>query len=172
MQAIVQPPNNTNNVIFRIVGDNSSVAAVYAVLIANCTAANTSGAITAFTPSTSTYPLPEQVIQWYRASTFALSLDIYNNSASLLANMPASDSSPALPLSADTPLPSGLNTTFLECVNATVGASVPLVDLPSKPNHLGAEIATPIIVGPFVCIAGYYACRWCFRRVKGWLNSR
>lgn len=43
--------------------------------------------------------------------------------------MPVSNSSAPVPLDQDTPLPTGLNTTFLACVNTTIGASVPLMDV-------------------------------------------
>ncbi|TDL24753.1 hypothetical protein BD410DRAFT_785458 [Rickenella mellea] len=127
VEAVIQPLNNTSGVTYRIVGDNSSVAAVYAALATNCSIANptiTNTTLVTFNPGT--YPLPEQVVQWYRASSFALSLDSYNNSAALLSNMPASTNQSALPLSFDTPLPAGLNATFLTCLNSTIAASVPL----------------------------------------------
>ena len=76
--------------------------------------------------------MAEQIIQYYRASTFALGLDGYNNTAALPSNMPLSNTSAPIPLSDDTPLPSNLNRTFLACVNTTVGASVPLIDNPKR----------------------------------------
>lgn len=84
-----------------------------------------------------TWPLPEQIIQYYRASTFALSLDGYNNTASLPANMPANNDTAPWPLSQDSPLPAGLNSTFLVCVNTTIGASVPLIDVESHKLSAG-----------------------------------
>lgn len=146
-EALIQPANNTANLTFRIIGDNASISAVYAVLVVNCSVANTSTAISTFTPSLTRYPLPEQIVQWYRASTFALSLDAYNNSASLLSNMPPSDAAPALPLSSDTPLPSGLDMAFLQCVNATIGASVPLVGPPVGQHFSGLAIAGVVLMG-------------------------
>lgn len=155
-EALIQPANNTLGLTFRIVGDNASVSAVYAALVANCSAANTSTAIAPFVPSLTAYPFPEQVVQWYRASTFALSLDTYNNSAALLASMPPSDSSPAPPQSADTPLPAGLNTTFLQCVNATIGASVPLVDPPPGHHLSGIEVASVVVGSVAVAFFAFY----------------
>ncbi|THH04458.1 hypothetical protein EW145_g5509 [Phellinidium pouzarii] len=143
VSAIVQPSWNTSNVTYRIVGDNTSVIAVFDALVVNCSVANSSSAISAFSPSPSTWPLPEQIVQYYRASTFALSLDGYNNSASLQSNMPASNTS-APDSIADTPLPSNLNNTFLQCVNFTTGASVPLVDVTS--NALTGTLIGLIVV--------------------------
>lgn len=129
----------------RIVGDNTSVTAVYYAVVANCSAANSASATQAFTPSDDgDWPRPEQVIQWYRASSFALALDGYNNSASLPAFMPASNTS-APQILADAPLPLSLNMTFLACVNATVGASVPLID--HEPAALAAWHIALIVLG-------------------------
>ncbi|KDQ56804.1 hypothetical protein JAAARDRAFT_194760 [Jaapia argillacea MUCL 33604] len=120
--------------IYRIIGDQTSVSSVISSLTSSCSVQNTS--ITPFNSSSNlgVYPLPEQITQWYRASSFGLSLDTYNNSASLLSNMPPSNSTPVLPPSADTPLPPGLNQTWLQCINTTIGASLPLVDPPPKPD--------------------------------------
>lgn len=146
--AIVQPSFNTSSVTYRLVGDSDSVIAVFDALVANCSVANASSAIASFRPSSNSWPVPEQITQYYRASSFALSLDGYNNTAALLSNAPASnDSSPAQV--ANTPLPSVLNMTFLECVNSTTGASVPLVDVSSKKRFSGAEIFGLVLAGIF-----------------------
>ncbi|KAH8116893.1 hypothetical protein DFH11DRAFT_1823992 [Phellopilus nigrolimitatus] len=140
--AIVQPSYNTSSVTYRIVGDNASVTTVFDALVANCSVANSSSAISAFRPSPSSWPVPEQIVQYYRASSLALSLDGYNNTASLLSNMPASNTSAPVQL-ADTPLPGTLNMTFLECVNATTGSSAPLVDV--KSHRLSEAAITGIV---------------------------
>ena len=62
--------------------------------------------------------MPQQVIQYYRASSAVLTLDGYNNSATFSSNESASDS----------PLPQNIDTTLLECLNQTIGSAVPLVD--------------------------------------------
>lgn len=139
VSAIVHPSWNTS-VTYRLLGDNNSVTAVFDALVANCSVVNSSSAITVYTPSPMTWPLPEQIIQYYRASTFALSLDGYNNTASLPANMPANNDTAPWPLSQDSPLPAGLNSTFLVCVNTTIGASVPLIDVESHKLSAGQII--------------------------------
>jgi hypothetical protein len=88
---------------------------------------------------------PEQVVQWYRASSFALSLDSYNNSAALASNMPKDNNTAPPPLSSDTPLPSGLNTTFLSCLNRTIGDALPLVDYSHGHKLSSGEIAGIVI---------------------------
>lgn len=166
--AIVQPSFNTSSVTYRIVGDNSSVSAVFDALVANCSVANSTSAKQAFTPSPSTWPLPEQVIQYYRASSFALSLDGYNNTAALSSNMPASNSSAPVPLSQDTPLPSGLNTTFLQCLNTTIAASVPLVDNPSHKLPAGEIVQLVFygIAGLFILAGLAFQLKECYKKRK------
>ncbi|KAF9532164.1 hypothetical protein CPB83DRAFT_661662 [Crepidotus variabilis] len=63
-------------------------------------------------------PKPEQAVQYYRASTVCLSLDGCNNTA-LFDN------------STDTPLPTNINTSLLDCINSTIASNVPLVDAQS-----------------------------------------
>ncbi|KAJ6514272.1 hypothetical protein C8R47DRAFT_944715, partial [Mycena vitilis] len=61
---------------------------------------------------------PEQVVQHYRASFAALTLDGYNDTAIF-----APENS-----TADTPLPSGVDKNLFDCLNSTIGPAVPLVD--------------------------------------------
>jgi hypothetical protein len=52
-----------------------------------------------------------------------------------------SNSTAPLPLSDDTPLPSGLNITFLQCLNCTIGQSFPIVDPPPSSSLSSSEIS-------------------------------
>ncbi|KAL5529661.1 hypothetical protein ACEPAG_5646 [Sanghuangporus baumii] len=162
--ALVKPSYNTSSVTYRLVGDNSSVVAVFDALVANCSVANSSSAFSTFTPSNTVWPLPEQVVQYYRASSFALSLDGYNNTAALPANAPASNNSKPVEM-ADTSLPSGLNMTFLSCVNNTIGASVPLVETPKRGLSSGliASIVGASISGLFVLVIAFCCLRGCLK---------
>ena len=63
-------------------------------------------------------PKPQEAIQYYRASSTVLTLDGYNNSATLSSNGSVSDS----------PLPQNIDTKLLECLNQTIGSAVPLID--------------------------------------------
>ncbi|PIL30115.1 hypothetical protein GSI_07744 [Ganoderma sinense ZZ0214-1] len=102
---------------FHIVADNTTVASLIASVRANCTvASNSSTAPSPFTAS-ATDPLPEQAVQYFRASSVALTLDGYNNTAALAGN--DSGAAPA-------PLPAGVDTALLACLNATIGEAVPL----------------------------------------------
>jgi hypothetical protein len=106
-----------NNTTFRIVADNTTVSALLVDILANCSS-------DIFSPSTiesSTFndslasPKPEQTVQYYRASTVALTLDGYNNTGALEA-----EGTP------DTPLPTNIDSNLLNCLNSTIGEAVPL----------------------------------------------
>ncbi|QRV82257.1 catalytic domain thiamine pyrophosphokinase [Ceratobasidium sp. AG-Ba] len=125
------PKYNTSDV-YRILGDQSSVQVVLNALVSNCSVAN--GTIWNYDPSSDdlarSLPRVESIIQYYRASSFALALDGYNNSVALASVAPVNNSTLQLVnnLAPATPLPSTINRSFLECVNTTVAVSVPLID--------------------------------------------
>jgi len=114
--------SNTSSTTFHLLADNSTVGSLISSITANCSSSNLSSS-----SSTSAIPLntsdpnspkPEQAIQYYRASSVVLTLDGYNNTAVF------SDDANAV----DTPLPTGIDTTLLYCLNETIGLAVPLVD--------------------------------------------
>jgi hypothetical protein len=143
----VKSSSASTNETYHLVGDAASVRAVLAALISNCSAQDTTSQIAVFARDAAVPALyPEQAVQYYRASSFALTLDGYNNSASLVGNQPA-DNNTAPPDVADTPLPVSLNMAFLECVNVTTAFALPLVDGPHKLS--GGEIAG-IVIGSVV----------------------
>ncbi|KAJ3989646.1 hypothetical protein F5890DRAFT_1400640 [Lentinula detonsa] len=115
--------SNSTSSIFRILSDNTTISELITDIHANCSshltsdsASSPSSAIS-YNSSASDAPKPEQVVQYFRASTVSLTLDGYNNTAVF-------DSEGT----ADVPLPSGIDTTLLECMNSTIGVAVPLVD--------------------------------------------
>ncbi|KAF8626492.1 hypothetical protein AX17_006547 [Amanita inopinata Kibby_2008] len=94
--------SNSQNNTFRIIADNVT----------------SPEAITAMTYNDTTQlPRPEQVIQYYRASSVVMTLDGYNNTAVLEAQG-----------TPDVPLPSNIDNGLLNCLNETIGGAVPLVD--------------------------------------------
>lgn len=111
--------STTQNNTFRIVADNSTVTSLIQDIVANCSSSLSSPSTIAATnySDSLTAPKPEQAIQYYRASSVALTLDTYNNTGALEA-----DGTP------DTPLPTTLDTNLLNCLNFTIGEAVPLVD--------------------------------------------
>ncbi|CAE6409681.1 unnamed protein product [Rhizoctonia solani] len=122
---------NTSDV-YRILGDQDSVATVLSALQTNCSVAG--GTMFNYDPTSDdlahSLPRIESIIQWYRSSSFALSLDGYNNSASAVTPAALSNNTQQLvtALIPPTPLPSNLNRAFLDCVNYTTANSVPLID--------------------------------------------
>ncbi|KAJ6605804.1 hypothetical protein B0H10DRAFT_2167070 [Mycena sp. CBHHK59/15] len=112
--------NSTSGMTFRILADNSTVTDLIADISANCSSSLSAASATAPSPyndSAVLPPQPEQVVQYYRASSIALSLDGYNNTAVF-----AAEGTP------DVPLPAGIDTTLLDCLNQTIGLAAPLVD--------------------------------------------
>ena len=87
-------------------------------------------------------PVPEQVVVYYRGSSVALSLAGYNNTAQVTGYDPR-DSRCLV----DTPLPSVASTPFFQCINRTLGESIPLVvaDIGAGPYQPNAALpmATP-----------------------------
>lgn len=57
------------------------------------------------------------MVQYYRASSIALTLDGYNNSATYAPEG-----------TLDSPLPSGVDMNLLTCLNETIGLAAPLVN--------------------------------------------
>lgn len=106
--------------MFRIVADNSTVTNLAIDIQANCSLhfiSSPAPVATTLPETTFDGPKPVQVIQYYRASSIALTLDGYNNSAVL-----ADEGAP------DTPLPGDVDANFMECLNETIGRAAPLID--------------------------------------------
>lgn len=77
---------------------------------------------------------PEEVVQYYRGSSFALTLEGYNNTAAWPSNAPYpvpitdNSTSPGAD-SNDTALPTdGLDSIFLDCVNTSIGEALPIMN--------------------------------------------
>jgi hypothetical protein len=158
----VKSSSSSTNETYHLVGDAASVRAVLTALISNCSAQDTTGQIAVFARDAAVPAVyPEQAVQYYRASSFALTLDGYNNSASLVGNQPP-DNNTAPPDVADTPLPGSLNMTFLECVNVTTAFALPVVDSPHK---LGGGAIAGIVIGSVIgAIFLILALLWCCMR--------
>ncbi|KIM37037.1 hypothetical protein M413DRAFT_448756 [Hebeloma cylindrosporum] len=104
---------------FRVLADNATVLSLIEDLSSNCTSLlSTSSPYYSKTsaPYTDT-PQPEQVVQYYRASSIALSVDGYSNTATY-----AADGTP------DSPLPETVDLKLLDCLNQTIALAAPLID--------------------------------------------
>ncbi|EUC65124.1 hypothetical protein RSOL_498250 [Rhizoctonia solani AG-3 Rhs1AP] len=157
------PKYNTSEV-YRLLGDRDSVAAVFSALREKCSVV---GDVLAYDPSSDnsshTLPRVESIVQYYRASTFALSLDGYINSAAALVTS----------LLPPTPFPSSINPMLLDCINQTVGTDLPLLDqgFSSLPGSMtnsdpaGAMVACMHLVLLVVFVSGLV------KGVTTWLST-
>ncbi len=135
--------SRSSNTTFHILSDNSTIVALIASINLNCTAllnANSSHAPTPFTGAP-TDPRFEQAVQYYRASSVALTLDGYNNTVAL--NVTDGANAPPTPVA----LPPGVDRGLLDCLNATIGESVPLFD---SAYGLGAPNVVGVMMIPCV----------------------
>ncbi|KIK75334.1 hypothetical protein PAXRUDRAFT_835715 [Paxillus rubicundulus Ve08.2h10] len=113
--------SNSMNTTFHVLSDNSTVSSLITSIDANCSSSlspSSSSLPQPFNASAPGTPQPEQAIQYYRASSIVLTLDGYNNSATLSSDPNASNS----------PLPSSIDMALLDCLNQTISLAAPLVD--------------------------------------------
>jgi len=128
--------SGASNSTFHVLADNSTVVSLITSVTANCTSFNLN--VNASSTSPSSYnssdpfePRPEQVVQYYRASSVVLTLDGYNDTTALLQN------NTGVP---DVPIPSWVDPTLLDCLNQTIGLAVPLIDGASSWRTPGAGL--------------------------------
>jgi len=124
---------------FNLVGDEDSVRAVLDVLVSsNCTVANLT--VVPYSSANASQPRPENVVQYYRASSLALTLNGYNNTAQLPSNMPSNNNT-APPNIPDVPLPTNhTDLIFLACINSTIQQSLPIMNSASSMNALQCQL--------------------------------
>ena len=125
--------SSTQSTRFYLVTDNDTATAMVPILQQNCSSVLNSGVSNTPVPysiSDPNFPRPEETVQYYRASSAALMLEGYNNTAQLSDNT-------SLP---DTPLPSNIDMNLLVCLNETIGAAIPLVDA-ANPTAWNSGIA-------------------------------
>jgi hypothetical protein len=131
---------------FYVLSDKSTVESLIGSLKSNCSShlnpTSTPKSPTAFTNKTSA-PLPEQALQYYRASSVVLTLNGYNDTAVLNNTQDPNASKPGAPL------PNGTDTTLLTCLNETIGLAVPLVDagVQSGPPGMHSLVLAWVLVG-------------------------
>lgn len=107
------------NGTYYILSDRDSVEAIKPILAERCGSLidnKDNIATQRYNGTLATPPRPEQVVQYYRASTAALALEGYNNTAILSEDGGAPD----------VPLPTDINTELLNCLNRTLGEAIPL----------------------------------------------
>lgn len=136
MQAALRS-GDTNSSTFHFLADNTTVYELLPIIRSNCSIhghfdMNTSSSTPyAYTGGNTSDPLPVDAVQYYRASSAVLTLEGYNNSV-VLSSAPNATAKP---------LPANVDWTLLACLNATIGAAIPLVDAPaSKARFSGLAI--------------------------------
>ncbi|RDB27004.1 hypothetical protein Hypma_005072 [Hypsizygus marmoreus] len=112
--------SSSQNTTFRVLADNATVTELITDIKSNCSSSlnsSSSSSPSTYEDSLSALPQPEQAIQYYRASSVALTLDGYNNTGAL-----GPEGTP------DTPIPTNIDQNLLDCLNQTIGEAVPLID--------------------------------------------
>ncbi|THH17097.1 hypothetical protein EW146_g3657 [Bondarzewia mesenterica] len=148
-QASFQSNNTANPMRFHVLADNTTVASLITSIQSNCTnydlsSSNSSTAPMPYIGNSSTDPRPEQAVQYFRASSVVLTLDGYNNTATFSNDTSAPPS----------PLPSGIDTTLLGCLNATIGNAAPLVDAASPhADALSLKMGSMTLAWVIFCLA-------------------
>ncbi|KDN53534.1 hypothetical protein K437DRAFT_252897 [Tilletiaria anomala UBC 951] len=138
---VLQAPNGVNQSAnnFALYGDANSVADVWDSVKPIC---GVGPALQAnFTVS------PNNTVQYYRASSFALLLQDYSSNLPNITTDAAGASSDNV-TQPPAPLPSGVDATYLDCLNSTIGTFVPLLDTAvsnEAASLIGAAGFAPVI---------------------------
>lgn len=116
----------TNNATapYYLIGDYDSILAISDPIRSDCNA--TVGSAIDYNPDQYAIP-PEEFLQYYRSSSFALTLSSYWDPANSVGNQPASNDS-SLTTVPDAPVPPGTDLNFLGCLNTTIGNTLPVMD--------------------------------------------
>ncbi|CCA71842.1 hypothetical protein PIIN_05777 [Serendipita indica DSM 11827] len=113
--------------VYEMIGDRDSLAFMMADLVDWChVQPQTLRRFDPSNPSSISQPRPENVIQYYRASSFAVTYPGYKNTFALGSNISTSQT-----FADSSPLPSRIaNSGFLRCINDTIGNALPIADSP------------------------------------------
>ena len=107
------------NTTLHVVADNSTVHSLIESVATKCALANTAlTAVPLSNTSVTDQPRPEQAVQYYRASSAVLTLDGYVNAATFDSDANATN----------TPISGNLDFGFINCVNQSIGSTIPLVE--------------------------------------------
>lgn len=136
VQAIL-PDTNVSNDTFRVIADGFTVNSLIISIASTCSSGNMTATVTLpLDESDPAAPRPEQAVQYYRASSVVLTLDGYNNTAALSNDQQTPN----------IPLPSWVNAPFLNCLNQTIGAAVPLIDTASSVLSLSPSVGLLVLL--------------------------
>jgi hypothetical protein len=119
-QYTLAPPANVTdaaNNMFALYGDLNSVDGVFQTLVSGCGVSSTLASNFSINPN--------QTVQYYRGSSFALMLDGYDNMQPNITDTSGNSTEVTQPLAA---LPTAVDTDYLACLNDTIGPNVGLLD--------------------------------------------
>jgi hypothetical protein len=129
-----QTANTSALETFYMIGDRDSVETMLLIL-APCVGCEqyscgmVNGSISTFTGNDTTPPHFENMLQWYRSSSFGLAYPGYNNTYAF----PPLNGSTTLDWDNSSPLPVALSgDTFLDCLNTTIAAALPVLNAGSE----------------------------------------
>ena len=153
---------------FYIIGDSSSVSLADLALNVNCNTTDLAPYTNLTNPvpdaegtNTTFYPKATEIIQFYRASSFALALVGFNASA-----LPAfSDDAPYVGTPLDT-LPDYVDRPLLQCMNSTIAFIIPIMDPPHKHKLNGWEIFGIVIGSIVAALILLILGGWCYERLQ------
>jgi len=159
-QLVISKPLGADAGRFYLIGDSSSASVAQVALTANCNATSLNEPFTALMypipdgTNTTHYPESTEIIQFYRASSFALSLRGFD-----VSTLPEGTAS------ADAALPVSVDRAFLQCINSTIASTIPILDASNRHTLPPAVIQTVIcsaVIG--VLLIGVVSTYW--RRIK------
>jgi hypothetical protein len=149
------PEADPSNETYWIIGDRESLLFMMSNLVDRCHVTPQWPRL--FDPKAVNGTRPENVIQYYRASSFALAHLSFNNSLTSTTSDWA-------------PLPAPLDTSrFLKCINGTIGSALPIMDSINRSQKpVGAAAVVAALIGGLMLIYGLYALTsmWFNRREK------
>ena len=151
---------STDDERYYLIGDIESVVSITASMVDWCHTVPVWPSV--FAPMTNGSLRPENVLQYYRSSSFALAFKGYNNSFAL----PPLNTSTSLSHEQSSPLPDVVQySRFLKCINETIANALPLLDGWDLPDPTRAAKSGGAIFGytllAIVCIVLFwkFCCR-------------
>ncbi|TFK96351.1 hypothetical protein BDV98DRAFT_576319 [Pterulicium gracile] len=118
-QMIASFSSDSSNTTLHLIADRDTVEDLIPIIREGCTGLNSNSSTNPSSYDTNNNNTkPESALQFYRASSIALLLEGYNNTAAL------GDDENAPP----TPFPDWRNQDLIRCLNDTIGEAAPLVD--------------------------------------------
>ena len=147
--------NNTDEEIYHLIGDLDSVISITASMVDWCHTVPKWPS--AFALSANNSLRPENVLQYYRSSSFALAFKGYNNSFAL---PPLNTSTNLFHEQSSLPPDIVRYSPFLKCINETIANALPILDGWDLPMTEGERAAIIVPATFFALFACYFLWKW------------